>query len=137
MAARSRFFPGFTRVDVAGNVEIDSNNQAQICSAHITGDVVISNTNPGPLFLGISCGRGDIIDGNVSIANNNASSLIVANSTIGKNMSVTDNVGTRPKTVAVNTVTGNLECSGNQTPFSIDPTGNTSLKGKLIGQCAQ
>jgi hypothetical protein len=45
------FSPGITGpIHVAGNVEIDSNNQVEICGSHIGGNVTISNTNPGPLL---------------------------------------------------------------------------------------
>ena len=79
----------------------------------------------------------NIIGGSVSITNNDATSLSVMFNTVSKNMTVSGNVGTGQKTVAGNTVTGNLECFANAQPFSLGYTGNTSLKGKLTGQCAQ
>jgi hypothetical protein len=48
-------------------------------------------------------------------------------------MTISGNVGTGPKDVTGNTVTGNLECSGNQTPFTGSP--NIPTKGKITGQC--
>jgi hypothetical protein len=123
--------------DIAGNIDIDSNNiAADICGSHINGNVAISNTNPGIVLLGDFCpgggAGGNTIGGNVNITNNNSTSLTVAANTIGKNMSITDNLGTGVKDVLLNKVTGNLTCSGNEQPFT--SSGNTARS--LIGQCA-
>ena len=112
--------PGITfNIKVAGNVEIDSTSQVLICQPfRIDGNLAISNATMsvqiGPGICSGALPTGGSIGGNVSIENNNIiSALTMADSAIGNNMSVTNNLGSGPKVVSFNTVTGNLECSGN------------------------
>ena len=111
--------PGITfNIKIAGNVEIDSTSQVLICQPfRIDGNLAISNATKsvqiGPWICPGALPTGGSIGGNVSITNNNIiSALTMADSAIGNNMSVT-NKGSGSKVVSFNTVTGNLECSGN------------------------
>jgi len=116
---------------IHGNVKIDSNNMVSLCGpSTIDGDVVILNTSPSDIVLGCDFGRGQSgfsIGGSVSITNNNLFGarvgLTIVQNTIGKNMSVTNNLGAGTKQFTNNTVMGNLTCSGNQQP--------------ITGQCSQ
>ena len=76
-----------------------------------------------------------MIGGNVSITNNDTSLfLFVQQNTIGKNMAISNNSG--PTIVSRNTVTGNLECSGN-TPTSKFTGSPNTVMGKVTGQCGK
>jgi hypothetical protein len=89
---------------------------------------------------GISCERfgfGNIIGGNVSIANDDVLRSFIRENTIGKNMSVTGPSG-GVKRVTNNTATGNLECSANENtstnPFIGSPD---TVMGKVTGECSK
>jgi hypothetical protein len=135
-------FPHATPTTITGNVEMDSNTQVDICAVNISGDVTISNTNPQEVSFGAGCsGYGSFentIGGNVSIANNNGSRLIVGYNTVGGNMSITDNLASSQSLVQSNDVTGNLTCSGNAPPPTLNLPffGPPNTAKKLIGQCA-
>jgi hypothetical protein len=127
---------------IHGSVDIDSNTVTVfICSTNfIFGNVTISNTNPGQLVFGCELNgtifSNSVFFGSVSITNNDASSMQVVGNSVDKNMTITNNKGSGAKVVTFNGVGGNLECFGNQTPFTIGtgPSANAALK--LIGQCA-
>jgi hypothetical protein len=134
--------PRGTTTTITGNVEMDSNSQVDICAVNISGNVTISNTNPQEVSFGAGCPAGlfaNTIGGNVSIANNNGSKLTVGYNTVGGNMSITDNLASSQSLVQSNDVTGNLSCSGNAPPPTLnDPFfGPPNTAKKLIGQCAQ
>jgi hypothetical protein len=134
-AAMTVFNSGRGPIPVTGNVEIDSSGQVLICGAHISGNLAITNTNPGPLVFGNGCEPDNKVDGNVKIANNNVIGLVIDDNRIGKNMTITDNSTPLNGLAALvgNIVAGTLTCLRNVQPFGP----GTNIASKIVGQCPQ
>lgn len=139
---------GSTHDTVAGDVILNRVFNAAINGSHIKGSLI--STGGGAAsdrfgFIPFSV-KDDTIDGNVSITGLNTVWFGIIRSTIGGNVTVTNDVMSDPDAneIVSNTIGGNLSCRGNSPAPQLGDAvegappgyGLNKVGGRATGQCA-
>jgi hypothetical protein len=140
---------GMTTDDtVGGNITANGALTMYLDGDTIHGNVTSTGGGPGPTFdpyINFPI-KDNTINGNVSVSGWQGAWVGLLRNTVGKNVSVTDNVGvaigdlgTPDSTeVATNTIAGNLICQGNSPAAQLGDSGGSdnTVGKKKIGECA-
>jgi len=122
---------------VGDDVEVERSGTAvHICGNDVADDIEVTH-GVGQVLVGggdANC-EGNTVGDDVVVSRNNVgeSFLIASGNTVADNMDVNHNKGTAPKSVDNNQGGDELECRGNEQPFTA--SGNTGWN-ETEGQCA-